>query len=490
MKPKLQSLLFLIFVLFAGLLVPKETSAADIKPKERPNIILIMADDQGWGETGYYHHPVLKTPNLDKMAENGLRFDRFYAGAPVCSPTRASIMTGRSCVRSGVPSHGYALRKQEKVLPEALKGNGYATGHFGKWHLDGLKGPGVPILKDDTHSPGEFGFDTWLSVTNYFDINPVMSRNGKIEEFKGTSSDIIVAEALKFIESTIKKKQPFFTVIWDGSPHSPFVATDDDMKELKSLETKSRNHYGELVAFDRSLGILRSKLRELKVADNTIIWYCSDNGGLPGIEPETVGGLRGFKSDVWEGGIRVPCVVEWEGHIKPDITSYPATTMDIFPTIMDILGMSTDYMLQPADGISIKPLLENQKLKERTKPIPFIFQGKGALVDNDFKLVTTNIIQGTFELYNLVTDKTESKDISNENPEIFEQLKKKFTKWHESVENSIAGKDYPEGKVNPGEPETHFWMDDARYVNFIKEYGNRPEYSGVIRQEKESKNKK
>ena len=458
--------------------------------QQRPNIILIMADDQGWGETGYHHHPVLKTPNLDKMAKNGLRFDRFYAGAPVCSPTRASILTGRECARAGVPNVGYALRKQEKVLPEALRRSGYATGHFGKWHLDGLRGPGVPILIDDDHSPGEFGFNSWLSVTNYFDINPVMSRNGKIEEFKGTSSDIIVAEALKFIESTIKKKQPFFTVIWDGSPHAPFVATDDDMKELKSLETKSRNHYGELVAFDRSLGTLRSKLRELKIADNTIIWYCSDNGGLPGIEPETVGGLRGFKGDVWEGGIRVPCVVEWEGHIKPDITSYPATTMDIFPTIMDILGMSTDYMLQPADGFSIKPLLENQKLKERTKPIPFIFQNNGALVDNDFKLVTTNISQGTFELYNLVTDKTESKDISNENPEIFEQLKKKFTKWHESVENSIAGKDYPEGKVNPGEPEPHSWMDDPRYENFIKEYGNRPEYSGDIKKYKGSKNKK
>lgn len=472
------------FILLFSLL-----KVVNIFAQQRPNIILIMADDQGWGETGYYNHPILKTPNLDKMAENGLRFDRFYAGAPVCSPTRASILTGRECVRSGVLTAGYALRKQEKVLPKALKNAGYATGHFGKWHLDGLRGPGVPILKEDSHSPGEFGFDTWLSVTNYFDINPVMSRGGDIEEFKGTSSDIIVAEALKFIENTITQQKPFFAVIWDGSPHSPFVAKEEDTKGFEELESKSRNHYGELVAFDRSLGTLRKRLRELNIAKNTIVWYCSDNGGLPDIMPETVGGLRGNKGDIWEGGIRVPSIIEWEGHIKPNITNFPGTTMDIFPTLLDILGMSDQYLLQPSDGISIKPLLQNQRLKVRGKSIPFIYQKSGALIDNEFKLATTNISQGTFELYNLKNDKTESKDISEENSKKFGQLKTEFMEWYESVQKSIAGMDYPEGKVNEDEPESHFWMDDHRYDDFKVEYGNRPEYSGAIKTtKKQSKN--
>ena len=114
-----------------------------------PNIILVMADDQGWGQTGYYNNPVLKTPNLDAMAANGLRFDRYYAAAPVCSPTRASVLTGRTNLRTGVLSHGYALRRQEKTIAQALKAAGYATGHFGKWHLNGLRGPGVPILAED-----------------------------------------------------------------------------------------------------------------------------------------------------------------------------------------------------------------------------------------------------------------------------------------------------------------------------------------------------
>ena len=267
---------------------------------EHPNIILIMTDDQGWGQTSYYNHPVLKTPNLDKMAENGLRFDRFYAGAPVCSPTRASVLTGRACVRSGVPTHGKALRKQEKVLPQALKDVGYTTGHFGKWHLNGLRGPGVPVFGNDSHSPGEFGFDSWLTVTNFFDLNPIMSRNGNFEEFEGTSSDIIVDEALKFIKESVHNKKPFFAVIWDGSPHAPFVAKEEDMKGFEELDEKSKNHYGEIVAFDRSLGTLRKGLRDLNIAENTIVRYCSDNGGLPGIKPETVGGVLGNKGPVWD----------------------------------------------------------------------------------------------------------------------------------------------------------------------------------------------
>lgn len=438
----------------------------------RPNIILIMTDDQGWGQTGYYNHPVLKTPNLDAMAENGLRFDRFYAGAPVCSPTRATVLTGRSNNRCGVETHGYALRLQEKTLPAALKEAGYVTGHFGKWHLNGLMGPGIPILAEDDHNPGAFGFDEWVSVSNFFDRNPLMSRKGAFEEFEGDSSSIIVNEALKFIESSKNSGKPFFTVIWDGSPHSPWDASEEDREDFKDLETKSQHHYGELAAFDRSVGVLRKGLREMNVADNTLVWYCSDNGGLPKIIPDTVGGLRGNKGSVWEGGLRVPCIIEWPAAIKPRITNYPAATLDIFPTIAELLELPEAALLQPTDGTSLKPLL-GRELESREKPIPFRFHEKGALIDGDYKIVATDIAKESFELYNLKTDPKESKDISKDHPDIFNRMKSLFLEWNKEVEASVSGKDYPEGKVRDGEPKTHPWTEDERYMKALDEWNKK-----------------
>ena len=435
----------------------------------RPNIILIMTDDQGWGQTGYYNHPILKTPNLDAMAANGLRFDRFYAGAPVCSPTRATVLTGRTGDRCGVKAHGFALRLQEKTLPSALKDAGYATGHFGKWHLNGLKGPGIPILAEDDHNPGAFGFDEWVSVTNFFDRNPLMSRKGVFEPFDGDSSSVIVNEALKFIESTKESGKPFFTVIWDGSPHSPWDASEKDRDGFHALDRNSQHHYGELVAFDRSVGVLRQGLRELGVADNTLIWYCSDNGGLPRITPETTGGLRGNKASVWEGGLRVPCIIEWPAAIKPRITHYPAATLDIFPTFAELLDLPVAALLEPTDGSSLLSLFDCD-LKVREKPIPFRFHEKGALIDNDYKLVATDIHTGTFELYNLKDDPKEARDISKDKPDVFNRTKSMFLQWHDSVEASVAGKDYPEGNVRDSEPEPRDWKDDDRYMKALQEW--------------------
>jgi arylsulfatase A-like enzyme len=467
----------------AGLALSKVSTAAAAKSSpgaSRPNVVLIMTDDQGWGQTGYYNHPALKTPNIDKMAAGGLRFDRFYAGAPVCSPTRASVLTGRANDRTGVPSHGHPLRRQEKTLASALKAVGYATGHFGKWHLNGLRGPGVPVLGDDTHSPGAFGFDQWLTVSNFFDMNPIMSRKGKFEEFKGDTSAIIVDEALKFISASTKKNDPFLAVIWDGSPHSPWIASDADRKPFGDLDNRSQHHYGELVAFDRALGVLRKGLRDLGSADNTLVWYCSDNGGLPGIKPDTVGGLRGNKGSVWEGGLRVPGVIEWPARIEPRITNYPASTMDIFPTVADTLGLPESVFVKPVDGVSLSPLFK-QKIAERKIPIPFRFGSKGALIDNDYKLVAVNIKKGAFELYNLKTDPKESKDISKDEPARFNKMKAVFRKWNATVDASVAGKDYPEGNVRADEPKAHFWTDDQRYKPYFEEWRKRPEYAGRLK---------
>lgn len=448
--------------------------------KPRPNIILIMADDQGWAQTGYYNHPVLETPNLDAMAENGLRLDRFYAGAPVCSPTRASVLTGRNNNRTGVPSHGHALRLQEKTISEALKAAGYATGHFGKWHLNALRGPGVPIFADDPNGPAGFGFDRWVSVTNYFDLNPLMSDQGEFKSFEGTSSKVIVDLAVQFIRKNVKADQPFFAVIWDGSPHRPFKSLAKDSALFRQLEPSNQAHYGELAAFDRNVGVLRDALREMNVAENTILWYCSDNGGLPDVEPSSVGELRGFKGSVWEGGLRVPGIIEWPAEIKPRITAYPASTMDIFPTIADILDLPPEAMGSPVDGISLQPIF-TEEIPVRTVSIPFRFAKSGALVDNNFKLVATNWRQGEFELYDLEKDSGETTDISASYPEIFDRMKSEFMAWSTSVDASDRGEDYPEGKVSEDHPESHFWNDDPRYKPYFDKWISRPEYERWIR---------
>jgi arylsulfatase A-like enzyme len=444
----------------------------------RPHIVLVMADDMGWGETSYNGHPVLKTPNLDAMAAAGLRFDRFYAGAPNCSPTRSTVMTGRSNDRCGVENHGFALRRQEKTLPQALRAAGYVTGHFGKWHLNGFKGPGAPVLGTDDHNPGEFGFDEWLSVTNFFDRDPLMSRQGKFEEFKGDSSEIIVGEALKFLEKHRGDGKPMFTVVWYGSPHAPFVAADGDKTAFGALDKQSANHYGELVAMDRSLGTLRAGLRKLGLADNTLLWFCSDNGGLPNLKPGTVGELRGFKNTIYEGGLRVPAIIEWPARIKTSrITRYPAGTVDIFPTIADLLGLPASVLLKPVDGASLKPLLAaSGEPKERATPLFFRHTGRIAMVDNRYKLLTTGLAGGKFELYDLETDPRETKDLSGERTEIAQRMREALLKWNASVDASFAGKDYPEGSVSPKEPKSRDWMTSPEYAPHMGQLRQRPEY--------------
>jgi arylsulfatase A-like enzyme len=448
---------------------------------ERPNVVLIMTDDQGWGQTGYNGHPVLKTPNLDAMAANGLRFDRFYAGSAVCSPTRASVLTGRSPVRTGVPSHGHALRRQEKTIAVAMKAAGYTTGHFGKWHLNGLRGPGVPVLGNDDHSPGVFGFEEWLTVTNFFDRDPIMSRGGEFEEFKGDSSAIIVSEALKFMKRSVAAKKPFLAVIWDGSPHSPWLASEADRAAFKDLKESDQHHYGELAAFDRSVGVLRAELREMGVAENTLVWFCSDNGGLPKVTPESVGGLRGFKGSVWEGGLRVPGIVEWPAVVKPGVTDVPGCTMDIFPTVAEILELPKEVLVAPVDGMSLLGRLRGAKPEGRSKPIPFLYGGKGAFLQDDLKLVCTDLKREKFEFYDLSKDPKEAHDASKERPKDFARMKAAFQTWKSSVDASVAGKDYPEGKVREGEPKPKRWSDDERYEQYFEEWKKRWEYAGELK---------
>ena len=444
----LKSLVFLS----VSLLMPLATAA------DRPHIILVMADDQGWAQMGYMDHPHLKgrMPNLDAMAEAGIRFNRFYAAAPVCSPTRASVMTGRIPARTGVPGLHKRLCLQEKTVSQVLKEAGYATAHFGKWHLNGVKGPGMPILPDDPNHPGHYGFDFWISMTNFFEMDPILSRMGKFEYVAGESSELMVQEALKFIQAN--RSKPTFSVIWYGSPHFPFRCAPADREGFP--EGKHGDHLGEIVAMDRSVGMLRKGLRDMGIERDTLIWYTSDNGGLS-TDPDSTGHLRGFKGSLHEGGIRVPAIIEWPGKIRPAVTDFPASTMDMMPTLVDLLDLPRDSMLPVVDGESLVTLFDGG-IPKRAHPIPFTMKGT-ALIDGDFKLLKAGRGKGAkWALYDLKADPGEKEDISTDHPEKFEALKARAEKLAASVEASAAGKDYPEGKVIQPQRGTP-WMEMAEY---------------------------
>jgi arylsulfatase A-like enzyme len=404
----------------------------------RPNVILCMTDDQGWTDVSYNEKGRLtkgpfKTVELDKMAEAGLRFDRFYAAAPVCSPTRGSCLTGRHPYRYGVTLYGKPLKLEEKTVAHALREAGYHTGHFGKWHLNGKSGAGKPIAKEDPLNPGAFGFETWFSVSNFFDTNTTFSRNGESVATKGDGSDVIVAEALKWLESLKAKDpgKPFLAVIWFGSPHSPhrpdlqFAGGDPELAEIAGV--------------DRAMGTLRKGLRDLGVAENTMLWFNSDNG-----RPKENGPLKGVKGGIDEGGIRVPGICEWPARVKPGRTSIPVVSSDFYPTILEAAGvkMPKEKPL-PLDGISLMPLFDGT-MTERPAPIGFMSGAVTALSDNRYKLVMNG--KGKC-LYDLTEDLGETKDLAAEKPEEVSRMSKILEAWTASVEKSKAGADYSAASV-------------------------------------------
>jgi arylsulfatase A-like enzyme len=422
-------------VVFLSALIAAMPCFAQDAGNTRPNVILCMTDDQGWADVSYNESGRLakgkfKTVELDKMAESGLRFDRFYAAAAFCSPTRGSCLTGRNPYRYGVTSPGRPLKLEEKTIAHALGAAGYRTGHFGKWHLNGKSGPGKPVAKDDPLSPGAFGFQHWFSVSNFFESNWTFSRNGEPVATEGDGSDVIVAEALRWLdEGKDSSQKPFFAVIWFGNPHTPHKPLAADLQAAGGDP-----ELAEIAGVDRAMGTLRKALRDRGLADNTMLWFCSDNG-----RPGPNNPLRGKKGGVYEGGIRVPGICEWPARVKPERTSVPAVTSDFYPTILSAAGISVPKdKPQPIDGINLLPLLEG-KMTERPAPIGFMEGKTMAWSDNRYKIIAGK--DGS-ELYDLTGDFGETKNIAGENPAIVKRMGKDLDAWIASVNRSKAGADY------------------------------------------------
>jgi len=442
---------------------------------KRPNIILCMSDDQGWHETGYYGHPILKTPALDQLSVEGLRFDRFYSAAPVCSPTRGSVMTGRHPNRYGCLKAAYSIRPEEITIADLLKNKGYATGHFGKWHLG-------PVKDSSFTNPGKCGFDTWLSNAAGFNLDPSLSRDGgERKRYEGEGSEIIVDAAIDFIEENKQTDKPFFVVVWFSSPHGGYFGIEEDLALYEDVTDETlKNRYAEITAMDRAIGDLRNYLWESGLTENTLLWFCSDNGGLKNFKDNT--DLRGWKGNLYEGGIKVPCILTWPAVIKkPKVTDVPCVTSDIFPTLCELFNIKLPERI--IDGISLVDLI-NGDMSERPASICFWeydystevgnepwldpesqsvtgfphqfenykhpvpktenFGGDSAIMGNQYKLVITTKYSGsvTVELFDILADPNETTDLAAAEPTIVSDMRAELETWQASVEESLSGYDY------------------------------------------------
>ena len=448
--------------------------ADDNKETRRPNIILCMADDMGWGDVGYNGNAVIKTPNLDEMSLQGIQFNRFYASSPVCSPTRGSCITGRFPYRYGIlfANTGH-LKKEEISLAEVLKMHGYTTGHFGKWHLGSLTtteedaNRGGPKHKQHYSVPHENGFDVNFSTESKvptYDpmITPIgwrgneeknrpfgtayWNENGEkvTDNLSGDDSRVIMDRAIPFIENAVNEKKPFFTVIWFHAPHLPVVAGEEHRKYYADLTENEQHYFGCITALDEQMGRLMQKLDDLGVADNTMLCFTSDNGpegkSLSPESPGSAGPFTGRKRSLHEGGVRVPGLLVWPDKIKkPFSTKIAASTLDYFPTILEVLGYKLPDS-RPIDGVSLLPLI-NGEMKKRPLPIGFESGDQLAFMNSKYKIYSSDKGE-SFELYDLAADSTESINIIDQFPDVANSLIQQLLEWRKSCSNSNEGIDY------------------------------------------------
>lgn len=466
----------LIIALVVSLMSCKKQDITQSVEKQQPNIILIMSDDQGWGDTGYQGHPHLKTPYLDSMAAKGLVFNRFYSAAPVCSPTRGSVLTGRHPFRYGIfyANVGH-LPAEEITLPEILQEQGYATGHFGKWHLgimdkyviESNRG-GFARTLPHYSPPWENGYQVTFATESKVPtwdpmINPDSSVAGEnksqrtgdsygtyywtgpgcvaTENLQGDDSRVIMDRVLPFIQKSNQSGRPFFASIWFHTPHSPVIAGEKYQQMYAGLTENEQHYFGSITAMDEQIGRLRNELTQLGIAENTMIWFCSDNGpaakgGGPGLQPGarqqgSTAGLRGRKGTLYEGGLRVPGILEWPALIKnARTTNVPAVTSDYLPTILDLLSIKADN-LPALDGISLKPvIMETEEKRNQSIGFQSKFQGKMYQVwtEDQYKLIRI-VEDDNYELYDIKADPAEAENLVDVQPEVAEQMKKELLNW-------------------------------------------------------------
>lgn len=432
--------------LAGGAVAGARTGAVAAAPAGRPNILFILCDDLGYGDLASFGSPVIKTPHLDRLGREGMRLTSCYSASPVCSPSRAGIMTGRNPNRLGIrdwipPNTGIYLRKEETTVAEALKAAGYRTAHVGKWHLNSKMDGSEP-------TPGDHGFDHWFATQNNAvpshqdPVNFIRNGNG-VGPLKGNSSTIIADEAIRFIRS--ENKQPFAAFVWFHAPHEPVATPEEFTRPYAGQGDSSKAvYYGSVSLVDHEVGRLLKTLDDAGLRDTTLVMFTSDNG------PETLnrypnakyshgspGPYRGMKLHITEAGYRVPGIIRWPGKTRAgQVCDEPVSGLDVLPTFCEIAGapVPADREL---DGASFMPIFAGKSI-QRATPLyweydraisrPWTF----SLREGPWKLLGNPDLT-RFELYHLLEDAGEAKERSGEHPERVREMAATMRRLHSRI---------------------------------------------------------
>ena len=483
-----EEFLFAIAISLCLLIADINTSGS----QQLPNIVFMMADDLGYGDVGY-NGANATTPNLDAMASgpNTIHLTRYYSGAPMCSPTRGTVLTGRNhnryCVWSANVGGGTADFVKPEIMPlpttevtvaEILKKYGYQTAMFGKWHLGDFKVLPEGNKKWPVSHPGMHGFDEWWATersaqnvnlncacfdeklcvlghygnappcTNYYTIYDKGSPEELSYPLDGDDSHYIVDLFEEYLEKITKSDEPFFVYLPFHTVHTRYLATENYVKNYMPIGYSQHqiDYYGAISAMDDAIGRVRELLKSYNVSNSTMLWFTSDNGPAKG-QPGVTAGYRGRKGTLYEGGIRLPGLIEWPNMIKKNLKSdYPVMSSDLLPTACDIVGTSPPSD-RPIDGISILPFIKGEKTQRNSSmkwafSVPHNFDGSyAAVVSDDQYKIYAKYDKGkvkSAQLYDLLADPFETKDLSGDKTDVYHSMLDELEQWRQSVIKSAT----------------------------------------------------